>query len=165
MLGAALASLIALSAAPPGQPPAAAAHSPDDEKLEAELTSLEKASWAAWQRMDAAFWEDFLSDDHIELNAFIGPVGKKAVIGGIASKQCQVKSYKVDRFTFRRLDRDTAALVYRAEQDTSCGAVTVPTPVWATSIYQRRGAKWQNVLFELTPVAEPPPTSAPNKTP
>jgi hypothetical protein len=127
-----------------------------DEKLEAELTNLEKASWAAWQRMDAGFWENFLSDDHIELNAFAGPVGKQAVIGGIASKQCRVRSYKVDRFTFRRLDEKTAVLVYRAEQDTTCGSVTVPTPVWATSVYQLRDGRWQNVLYEHTPIAEPP---------
>jgi hypothetical protein len=129
-----------------------------DQKLEAELTSLEKASWVAWQRMDAGFWESFLSDDHIELNAFAGPVGKQAVIGGISSRQCHVRSYKVDRFTFRRLDENTAILVYRAEQDTTCGSVTVPTPVWATSVYQLRDGRWQNVLYEHTPIAEPPKT-------
>ena len=134
---------------------ASASHSPD-QKLEAQLTAFEKASWAAWQRMDVSFWTDFLSDDHIELNASVGPVGKAAVIGGIAKKVCKVRTYKVDRFTFRRLDENTALLVYRADQDTSCGSVTVPTPNWATSIYQRRGGKWKNVLFELTPIAQPP---------
>lgn len=139
---------LALAAAP-------AAHSPD-QKLEARLTAMEKASWAAWQNMDVPFWEDFLSDDHVELNAFVGPVGKAAVIGGIAKKVCKVRNYKVDRFTFRRLDENTAILVYRADQDTSCGSVTVPTPSWATSIYQRRAGKWKNVLFELTPIGQPP---------
>ena len=134
---------------------APAAHSPD-QKLEARLTAMEKASWAAWQNMDVPFWEDFLSDDHVELNAFVGPVGKAAVIGGIAKKVCKVRTYKVDRFTFRRLDENTAILVYRADQDTSCGSVTVPTPSWATSIYQRRAGKWKNVLFELTPIGQPP---------
>ena len=144
----ALGCLMALAAAP-------AAHSPD-QKLEARLTAMEKASWAAWQNMDVPFWEDFLSDDHVELNAFVGPVGKAAVIGGIAKKVCKVRNYKVDRFTFRRLDENTAILVYRADQDTSCGSVTVPTPSWATSIYQRRAGKWKNVLFELTPIGQPP---------
>lgn len=134
---------------------ASASHSPD-QKLEARLTAMEKASWAAWQNMDVPFWEDFLSDDHIELNAFVGPVGKAVVIGGIAKKVCKVRNYKVDRFTFRRLDENTAILVYRADQDTSCGSVTVPTPSWATSIYQRRAGKWKNVLFELTPIGQPP---------
>jgi len=135
-----------------------AAHSPD-QNLEKQLMALERSSWAAWQKMDVSFWEDFLSEDHIELNAFVGPVGKAAVIGGIAKKACQVRSYKVDRFTFQRLDENTAILVYRADQDTSCGSVTVPTPNWATSIYQRRNGKWKNVLFELTPIAQPPKAS------
>jgi hypothetical protein len=104
---------------------ASASHSPD-QKLEARLTAMEKASWAAWQNMDVPFWEDFLSDDHIELNAFVGPVGKAVVIGGIAKKVCKVRNYKVDRFTFRRLDENTAILVFRAVQVTSCGSVTVP---------------------------------------
>lgn len=137
---------------------AASAASAPDQQLEKQLTALEEASWAAWRKMDVSFWEDFLSDDHIELNAFVGPVGKAVVIGGIAKKACQVRSYKVDHFTFRRLDENTALLVYRADQDTSCGSVTVPTPNWATSIYQRRNGKWKNVLFELTPIARPPKT-------
>jgi len=137
---------------------------PAERQLEVQITEMEKASWAAWQRMDANFWENFLSDDHIELNAYVGPVGKQAVVGGIAKKLCKVRSYKVDRFTFRQLDENTAILVYRADQDTSCGTVTVPTPNWATSIYRRRGDKWENVLFELTPIAAPPKTAG-SKTP
>ena len=137
---------------------------PAEGQLEVQITEMEKASWAAWQRMDANFWENFLSDDHIELNAYVGPVGKQAVVGGIAKKLCKVRSYKVDRFTFRQLDESTAILVYRADQDTSCGTVTVPTPNWATSIYRRRGDKWENVLFELTPIAAPPKTAG-SRTP
>lgn len=150
--------LIAATLAIPGAAAAAPAPRSGDRQVEAKLTSLEKASWAAWQRMDAGFWDSFLSDDHIELNAFVGPVGKKAVIGGIASKQCEVRSYKVDQFTFRRLDERTAVLVYRAQQDTKCGSITVPSPVWATSVYQLRNGRWQNVLYEHTPIAEPPKT-------
>jgi hypothetical protein len=166
MLVGGLAYLLALTAASPNQTASGAAVPPSsvDHKLELQLTEMEKASWAAWQRMDADFWEDFLSDDHIELNAYVGPVGKQAVVGGIAKKLCKVRSYKVDRFTFRQLDENTAILVYRADQDTSCGTVTVPTPNWATSIYRRRGDKWENVLFELTPIAAPPKTAG-SKTP
>ncbi|HWC56614.1 MAG TPA: nuclear transport factor 2 family protein [Sphingomicrobium sp.] len=134
------------------------------QELETQLTDMEKASWAAWQRMDVPFWENFLSDDHIELNSYLGPVGKQAVVGGISKKVCQVRSYKVDRFTFRQLDENIAILVYRADQDTSCGTVTVPSPNWATSVYRRKGQKWENVLFELTPIAVPLKTSA-SKTP
>jgi hypothetical protein len=123
---------------------------------EQSLIALEKQSWVAWQKMDAAFWERFLSDDHIELNGYVGAVGKKDVIQGIAGKACKVASYKVDRFSFRQIDPRTAVLVYRAEQDTTCGTVKVPSPVWATSLYQLRGGRWQNVLYEHTPALEIP---------
>ena len=121
------------------------------------LIDLEKQSWAAWQKMDAAFWDRFLSDDHIEISGHAGVTGKKNVLAGIQSKLCHVVSYKVDHFTFRQLDPKTAVLVYRAEQDTTCAGIKVPSPVWATSLYQLRdGRRWQNVLYEHTPVLVPP---------
>lgn len=128
-----------------------------ERSLEERLIALEKQSWEAWQRMDAVFWQNFLSDDHVEVSAYSGAVGKRAVIDGIARKVCHVNSYKVDRFTFRRFDDSTAMLVYRAEQDTMCGTMTVPSPVWATSLYKRGGRRWVNVLYEHTPLLAPKP--------
>src|SRR3954470_24751846 len=132
--------------------PALAAEDP----LKTRLIAMEKQSWVAWQAMDAGFWDRFLSDDHVELNGYVGATGKKAVIGGIASKMCHVASYKVGDFTFRRFNAGTALLIYRAEQDTSCGGVKVPSPVWATSLYQLRHGRWVNVLYGHSPVLVPP---------
>lgn len=127
-----------------------------DDPLKARLIALEKQSWVAWQHMDAGFWDRFLSDDHVELNGFVGATGKKSVIDGIASKACHVASYKVGDFSFRRFDARTALLIYRAEQDTTCGPVKVPSPVWATSLYQLRGGRWVNVLYGHSPILTPP---------
>jgi hypothetical protein len=132
--------------------PARAAEDP----LKARLIALEKQSWAAWQRMDSGFWNSFLSDDHIELNGFVGATGKKSVIDGISGKACHVASYKVGDFTFRRFDAHTAVLIYRAEQDTTCGKYKAPSPVWATSLYQLRRGHWVNVLYGHSPVLVPP---------
>ena|SRR5437868_1533151 len=118
---------------------------------EQTLVDLEKQSWVAWQNMDAGFWSRFLSDDHIEISGFVGVTGKADVIRGISSHVCKVNSYAVDHFTFRQLDARNAVLVYHAQQDTMCGSVKVPSPVWATSLYQLRGGRWQNVLYEHTP--------------
>ncbi|MFL6749287.1 MAG: nuclear transport factor 2 family protein [Sphingomicrobium sp.] len=144
--------LVGLIAASMAAAPANAAADP----LQARLVSMEKASWAAWQKMDVGFWSRFLSDDHIELNGYVGATGKKSVIDGIAGKACHVASYKVSDFTFRRFDARTAVLIYRAEQDTTCGAMKVPSPVWATSLYQLRGGRWVNVLYGHSPVLVPP---------
>ena len=77
------------------------------------------------------------------------------MIRGIASGQCVVSDYRLDRFTFRRLDGDTAVLVYWADQTTRCGGHPVPSPVWATSLYEKRGGRWVNVLYSHTPAAKP----------
>jgi hypothetical protein len=127
-----------------------------DDPLRTRLIAMEKQSWAAWQRMDTVFWNRFLSDDHVELNGFVGATGKKSVIDGIAGKACHVASYKVGDFAFRRFDTRTALLIYRAEQDTTCGKYKVPSPVWATSLYQLRQGRWVNVLYGHSPVLTPP---------
>ena len=128
---------------------AAEARRPDS--VEAALIALERQSWVAWQAMDSRFWETFLSDDHVEMQSG-GPAGKQAVIAGIAGGLCHVSGYSLSDFTFRRFGPDTALLVYRAEQTTSCGGHAVPSPVWATSLYQRRRGHWVNVLYAHVPI-------------
>ena len=119
--------------------------------LEVRLIALERQSWAAWQAQDSRFWQTFLSGDHVELHGS-GPVGKAAVIGGIASGACHVEGYALANFSFRRFGPDTALLVYRAEQHTTCGGARAPSPVWASSLYQRRHGRWLNVYYSHLPI-------------
>jgi hypothetical protein len=128
---------------------AAGARAPDP--VEAALIALERQSWVAWQAQDSRFWQTFLSDDHVEMQGG-GPVGKQAVIAGIAGGACHVAGYSLGDFTFRRFGPDTALLVYRAAQTTTCGGQAVPSPVWATSLYQRRRGHWVNVLYAHVPI-------------
>jgi hypothetical protein len=127
---------------------------PAAQPLQDYLTGLEKQSWVAWQKQDAGFWDQFLSDDHLELGPY-GASSKHDVVGAIAKRICTVRSWSVDKFTFRRVGADTAMLIYLANQDTSCGGNQVPSPAWATSIYQRRHGRWVNVYYAQTPVAAP----------
>ncbi|PYQ63352.1 MAG: hypothetical protein DMF53_10370, partial [Acidobacteria bacterium] len=39
----------------------------DQEALKQALIKLEKQSWVAWQGHDGKFFQEFLSDDHVEL--------------------------------------------------------------------------------------------------
>jgi len=137
-------SSVALGQAPPASPDPGA-HS----TLESTLTGLEKQSWEAWQKRDGRYFEGFLSDDHVDVHAG-GPAGKKAVVAGVASPICVVKSYSVTDFRLTPLGSDTALLVYRAEQDTTCGGQLVPSPSWVSSVYVRRDGRWQNALFQVT---------------
>ncbi len=135
-----------------GSPSKAAESSAGQDDLTETLVSLEKRSWEAWKNRDGKFFEEFLSDDHVDVHGG-GPSKKAAVVAGVGSPMCVVKSYSVDRFTVTRFDADTALVVYRAEQDTTCGGQPVPSPTWTTSLYVRRGGRWWNAFFQTTEAA------------
>lgn len=124
---------------------------PATNPVEAELVRLEKQSWVAWQGHDSKFFQSFLSDDHVEVGIG-GASGKKGVVDGVAAATCTVADYKLDHFRFQQFDSKTAVLTYWADQTTTCGAFKVPSPVWATSMYQKRGGRWVNVLYVHTPI-------------
>ena len=146
-------SIGALVAAAAAASLAGAAHGAPTS-LEDQLVALEKQSWVAWQGHDAAFFQRFLSADHVEIEPQ-GPSGKAPVVKSVAAG-CTVKSYAVDRFKLTRFGPDTALLTYRAAQDTTCGPFKVPSPVWATSLFVKRGGRWQNALYVHSPAAPDP---------
>ena len=141
--------LLLLSPVALGQGSPASSVAAADAGLESTLVALERQSWEAWQKRDGKFFDGFLSDDHVDIHAG-GPAGKKAVVAGVASPACVVKSYSVSDFRLTPLSPDSALLVYRAEQDTACGGQPVPSPSWVSSVYVRRDGRWQNVLFQVT---------------
>ena len=124
------------------------------DALKETLVNLEKQSWEAWKNRDGKFFQDFLSDDHIEVG-FGGPSNKAAVVSGVASPTiCSVKSYSVDHFELARLDANTALLTYHAAQDTTCGGKPVPSPVWVSSLFVKRGDRWLNALYQHSPAVK-----------
>lgn len=126
---------------------AAAPCKAQEPALKDTLVALEKQSWVAWQNRDGDFFNHFLSDDHVELGSG-GPSGKSYVVKSVASKACVVTRYAVDHFTLTQFDANTALLSYHAEQQTKCGSAMVPSPVWAGSLYVRRGGRWMNAVYQ-----------------
>jgi hypothetical protein len=118
-----------------------------DDKL---IRDLETKSWVAWQGHDARFFEQFLADDHVEVHGY-GIMAKAAVVDGVRSPACVVKTYTLGPLSLTAVTADTVLVTYRAEQDTTCGSAKVPSPVWATSLYARRKGRWVNVLYQHTP--------------
>ena len=123
--------------------------SSDNSALKETLVNMEKKSWIAWKDRDGKFFQEFLSDDHVELG-FGGPTDKATVVKFVASPVCVVNSYTVDRFQLTVLDANTALLVYHAAQDTTCGGNKVPSPVWVSSLYIKRGDRWWNAAYQQT---------------
>ena len=121
----------------------------DQNALKESLIKLEKQSWEAWKNRDGKFFEGFLSDDHVDVG-FNGLTNKARIVAGVASPVCVVKSYTVDQFELTMFDADTALLTYHAAQDTTCGGSAVPSPVWVSSLYVKRGDRWLNAFFQQT---------------
>jgi len=127
--------------------PGSRAVTPSQDALKDTLVSLERQSWQAWQRRDGAFFEAFLSDDHVEVG-FGGVTRKAAVVAGVASPACVVHSFAIDSFQLTRLNPTTALLTYHAAQQTLCNGHAVPSPVWASSLYVRRASRWFNAMYQ-----------------
>lgn len=125
------------------------AGSQSDAVLKETLVTLEKQSWEAWQKRDGKFFQHFLTDDHVEVG-FGGLTNKATVVAGVGSPNCVVKNYSVEKFQLTSFDAKTALLNYYAQQDTTCNGVTVPSPVWVSSLYVKRGGKWVNALYQQT---------------
>lgn len=119
------------------------------DSLEAALTAIERQSWVAWQAHDGKFFQNFLSDDHVEVGTN-GIASKADVVAYVGSGACVVTTYSVDHFRATRFDENTALLTYRAEQQTMCGAAKVPSPTWVSSLFVRRNGKWVNALYQHT---------------
>jgi hypothetical protein len=122
----------------------------DAVAIKEHLIKLEKQSWEAWKNRDGKFFQDFLSDDHVEVG-LSGVTGKAEIVSFVGSPACTVKSYRLDRFQMKLLDKNTALLTYWEEQDTVCQK-PVPSPCWVSSLYMKRGDKWLNVLYQQTPI-------------
>ena len=121
-----------------------------DAALKEQLVQLEKQSWEAWKNRDGKFFQDFLSDDHVEVG-FGGVSNKAEIVSFVGSPVCTVKSYQLDQFELKMLDKNTALLTYREAQDTVCHN-PVPSPCWVSSLYIKRGDRWLNVLYQQTEI-------------
>ena len=152
MLGGAVALLMAAAAAgaltqQPGERPDAS-----QDALRDTLVALERQSWVAWKGRNSTYFQDFLSEDHVEVGGR-GVTDKAAVVASVGSPACVVSSYEVGGFRLTAFDDRMALLTYRAEQHTICGGNPVPSPAWASSLYVRRGARWVNAFYQQTPVS------------
>ncbi|MBI3405427.1 MAG: nuclear transport factor 2 family protein [Acidobacteria bacterium] len=117
------------------------------EDLKESLAKLEKQSWEAWKNRDGKFFQEFLTDDHVEVS-FRGLTNKASVVAGVSSPSCVVKSYSVENFTVTSFSENAAVLNYHAAQDTLCNGAAVPSPVWVSSLYVKRGGRWLNALYQ-----------------
>src|SRR5438045_5440617 len=91
----------------------------NEAALKEELVKLEKQSWEAWKNRDGKFFQDFLSDDHVEVG-FGGVSNKAEIVSFVGSPVCTGKRYQLNQFELKMLDKNTALITDREVQDTVC---------------------------------------------
>src|SRR5207244_3205232 len=89
----------------------------DNMEIKEALVNLEKQSWEACKKRDGKFFQEFLSDDHVEVGSS-GAATKAQIVAFVASPVCIINSYSIDRFELKMLKPDIALLTYHAAQDT-----------------------------------------------
>ena len=128
------------------------------------LIALERGAWEAWKNRDGKYFETFLSDDTVQVGAS-GVTRRAQVVKEIGGSTCDVKGYTFDNIDVVMLDADAAILTYSATQDATCGGVAAPPAVWASTVFVKRGGKWQAAFHQETPAQQATPTTPTEKKP
>jgi len=125
-----------------------------NSSLADSLERMERESWRAWQGHDRKFFDRFLSADHVEVGS-TGLATKAQVVQFVGSGACTVSSYSLDGFKATPLAPNVVLLSYHAAQNTLCGAVKVPSPVWVSSLYVNHDGGWLCAVYQQTPDLTP----------
>ena len=112
-----------------------------NDSVEAEIIALEKRAFEAWKNKDKKFFEEHMAEDaqYLDLNG----VGAKAqYIQLIIENNCTVSRYSLDNTKVMMLSEDAALLTYKYSHDVVCGGKPEASPLWASTVYVKRGGKW-----------------------
>lgn len=119
---------------------------------EAGIVALEKRAFEAWKNKDKRFFEEHMAEDgqYLDLN---GAGGKAQYVQAIIDNNCTVNSYALDKTKVTMLSKDTALLTYRYTYDIVCGGKPEAGPLWASTVYVKRGGQWLIAFHQEIPAA------------
>ena len=76
---------------------------------------------------------------YLDLN---GVGGKAQYVKAIIDNNCTVSRYSLDNTKVTMLSGDVALLTYRYAHNAVCGGHSEASPLWASTVYVKRGGKW-----------------------
>ena len=124
-----------------------------NDSVEAQIVALENSAFEAWKNKDRKFFEDHMSEagQYLDLN---GVGGKAQYVKAIIDNDCTVSRYSLDNSKVAMLSKDVALLTYRYAHDVVCGGHREASPLWASTVYVKRGDKWLIAFHQEIPAAE-----------
>jgi ketosteroid isomerase-like protein len=126
---------------------------------EEAIKKMERDLWDAWKNKDMKPFESMIADDAMTLDMAQGWQNKSQMIKSMTDMPCDVKSYSFADEKISWLNKDTALYTYTASADATCGGQKAPDKVYASSVWSKRGAKWEGTFHQETPAVAPPPKS------
>jgi hypothetical protein len=133
-----------------------------DQKTQDAIVGMEKQLWEGWKNKDTKPFEENLADDGVG----VGMTGKTAasktdMVNEIKNSNCDVRSFSFSESHAYNISKDAVLLAYKADQDATCGGNKVPSSVYASSVWVKRGGKWKAFSHQEAPAegpsAEPKP--------
>lgn len=124
-----------------------------NSSVEAEIVALENRAFEAWKNKDKKFFEEHMAQDSYYLAAD-GTITKAQFVQIVAGDACKVTTYSLDNTKVTMLNKDAALLTYRYSHDAVCGGTPEASPLWASTVYVRRGGKWLIAFHQEIPAAQ-----------
>ena len=119
-----------------------------------QLSANETKLWEAWKNKDPKPFRAWLAADSVMIGG-MGTQGKADAIKEITSMPCEVKSYKLSDWKIAIVDADAALITYKGTVEGACDSKPIPA-TWASSLWVRRGGKWQAFSHQETDVMAGP---------
>jgi hypothetical protein len=140
------------------QPQASASPSPAPKpkpkvskaQLLKQLSANETKLWEAWKNKDAKPFRTYLSADSVMVGSG-GTQNKTDAIKEITSMGCDVKSFALSDWKLSMIDADAVLITYKGTATGTCGGQAIPA-AWASSIWIKRGGRWQAFSHQETNV-------------
>jgi hypothetical protein len=126
-------ALLAASTFASAQAPAPAAD------LEKTLLASSTSLFTAYQQMDQALFLSIIAPDFLYISRW-GALGPEELAGAVQG--CSMTSFKISDAHARQLSPDSAILIYKGHQATSCNGKPEPTDLVLTDVFVKKGADW-----------------------
>jgi hypothetical protein len=125
-----------------------------NKATEEKMIQTEKQLWEAWKNNNAEPFSKALAPNAVAITSEGPKEGLQPVVQDLMSGNCKVNSYSLENFKTTWINSNTALLTYKGNQDAVCEGQKVPSAVWASTIYVKRGNDWKAMFHQESPAKE-----------
>ena len=138
--------------------PLASAQTPGDERLLAELTALERASWEAALKEDKDFFRTYMAPEFKGLFADGTVADREDFLRNM--DDFHLVKYSMGDVSLLRINEHAVMVLYRAGfEGVHKGKKLSQSGVESSSLYVRRDGKWLEIFYQETATSPPAPPS------